>query len=171
MLTLISKGFWKITYLRVFILTVALLEATYARGCMNTMYSILCRVYDVCFHPTVRTYVRMHDLLARVASRPFSPLLYLASVSAGKICRKSQNYFWSSGVFQQQLGASSGQLRPSPGPQMSHAGPGPSQNQFQSETVRFICIISPEANLCLLEMQLKLSSRNSDNNTGMTFEK
>lgn len=101
----------------------------------------------------------------------FSPLLYLASVSAGKICRKSQNYFWSSGVFQQQLGASSGQLRPSPGPQMSHAGPGPSQNQFQSETVRFICIISPEANLCLLEMQLKLPSRNSDNNTGMTFEK
>lgn len=57
--------------LRLFILTVALIEATYACECMNTMYSILCRVYDVCFHPAARTYVRMYDLLAHVVSRPF----------------------------------------------------------------------------------------------------
>lgn len=32
------------------------------------MHSILYSVYDVCFHPTVRTYVRMYGLLAHVVS-------------------------------------------------------------------------------------------------------
>lgn len=70
--------------LRVSILTVALLEGAYSCGCMNTMYSILCRVYDVCFHPAVRTYVRMYDLLAHVASRPFS-----TSIFSLRVCRKN----------------------------------------------------------------------------------
>lgn len=54
-----------------------------ARGCLNTVYSILYNVYDVWFHPTVRTYVCMYDLLAPTASSSFA-LLYLASVSAKK---------------------------------------------------------------------------------------
>lgn len=54
-----------------------------ACGCLNTVYSIPYNVYDVWFHPTVRTYVCMYDLLAHTASRPFA-LLYLVSMSAEK---------------------------------------------------------------------------------------
>lgn len=51
---------------------------------MNTVYSILYSVYNVCFHPTVRTYVRVYDLLAHVANRPFS-----SSIFSLRVCWKN----------------------------------------------------------------------------------
>lgn len=70
--------------LRVFLVTGAYLEVAHPCGCMNTIYSTLYSVYDLCFHPTVRTYARMYDLLAHAANRPFS-----SSIFSLRVCRKN----------------------------------------------------------------------------------